>query len=280
MMKDILVLSDGGPQDEVRFRHAEKLADFAGAELTVLMMNRIASSMPVVAPAMAGATYAMALPLEPDAETQEAWLERQAETEHRFASRKGKVRLLRLDDTAGGLAENVARLARTKDLVVASLPPGEGLAGKVLDQILVDSGRGVLGIPKDFEGDLDLSQVAIAWNGTRESARAMHEAMPVLREAKAVAVIIIDQLRKAGEPPPDTIEICRHLATNGVEAKVASAASGELATSEAILAEATRIGARLLVAGAQGAGGLIQWLRGSVSRDLLSKSRIPILMAH
>ena len=280
-MKDILVLSDGGASDDARLSHAEGLASAFGARLTVLELNALDVQMPIMASGMSpDMAVGVMTPLPPDPATIAARETHQAALEARFAGRGEDVRLVRIDETSGPLGDAAIRYARTKDLTVVTLPPGDGQAAGLFDRLLLESGHGVLGVPQDFAGVMTFDRVVIGWNGSLECVRAVTQAMPILRRASAVTVVVVDQDRMAGEDPPDTLEIVRHLEAHGIAAEWVTAASGALKTSQALLAEARRLDVHLIVAGAQSAGGLIQWLTGSVSRELLKDTHIPILIAH
>jgi nucleotide-binding universal stress UspA family protein len=71
-----------------------------------------------------------------------------------------------------------------------------------------------------------------------------------------------------------------HLDHHKVNCVLARVTSGEMKTFEAILAETAKNEAQLLVMGAQAEGGLMQWFRGSVSRQVLSAAPIPLFLAH
>jgi nucleotide-binding universal stress UspA family protein len=280
-MKDILVFSDGGSHDDAGMRHAEALAKSFDAKLTVLELNSIHIQIPVISSGMSpdlamGAM--MPLPEDPaDIAAREA---RQAAMEARFAGKGDAVRLVRIDETSGALADAAVRVARTKDLAVVMLPPDDGSLPGLFDRLLMESGHGVLGVPSSYEGPMRFERVVIGWNGSLECARAVTQAMPILKQASAVTVVVVDQDRMAGEELPDTLEIVRHLQAHGVRAEWISADSGSLKTSQALLAEARRLDAHLIVAGAQTSGGFLQWLTGSVSRELLVETHIPLLIAH
>lgn len=283
-MKDVLVLVTGHAEDDIRLGFADKLAATFDADVDIVLANElpppsVASAMPL---AVATVPSGQADTAAQEA-ARKAGAKYEAHLRERVSNRKGRVRLTRLDETAGGLATHVAKLASTRDAFVCSLPGREHeheLAGTIMDRVLTDSGRSVIGIPQGWKDSQPVHQVTIAWNGSRESVRAVTEAMPLLKQAQAVAVLLVDQTRRAGDDARPGADIMLHLQRHGVEAKVVHIAKEEMKTAEAILTESKRLGADMLVMGAQAEGGVLQWFKGSVSRDVVARTEIPVLLAH
>lgn len=282
-MKDVLVLATAGEQDERRFAYAQKFAEAFGANLDVVLANELPPPSAVTAlPITAAAPPPIVDTVEMEAALK-LGAERQEALQERFAGRNERTVVLRVNETTSAMGSLIAGLARTRDTFVCSLPGRDRdleVSGTILDRVLIEGGRSVIGLPQDFEGGFPIRNVTVAWNGSRESARATAEAMPLLKSAETVTVLLVDQLRRAGRETRPGDDILLHLTRHEVKAKVARVAKDELKTSDAILAEAKRQGADILVIGAQAEGGLLQWLKGSVSRDLLSKTPLPLFMAH
>ena len=58
----------------------------------------------------------------------------------------------------------------------------------VPDQALVASGVPMLVIPQDWKFGPIGEDIVIAWNASRESTRAVHDALPFLKKAKKVTI--------------------------------------------------------------------------------------------
>lgn len=281
-MKDMLVLSTGDSQDEFRFAYAEHLAATFGSRIDIVLANEMPSPpRTIVADPMMGPAIATA----PDAQARDAALqvgaERQAAITARFAGHAPPVVVLRVNENATGLGNAVANLARSHDVTICTLPgKGSALAARILDQVLIESGRAVIGVPEGFGGGQPIRHITIAWNASREATRAVTEAMPLLRAAETVVILLVDQIRQAGadERPGDDIQV--HLRRHGIDAKLARVSKSDHSIADAILAEVKRQSSQLLVMGAQAEGGLLRWLQGSVSREVASRTQIPIFMAH
>lgn len=280
-MRNILVLATGAENNEARSRVADMLAKQHNAHLDVLILNRAETGvMPTMMTGLPEPALGVGLPPAPPAppETGEAD-SLQASTEARFSGR-GDVRLMRLDDTRSGIEEKVVSFSRTSDLVIASAPSGsDSTLRSALRAVLGDKTAAVLALPEQTDAPKRFSTVCIAWNGSAEAARAVHHAMPIIQAADKVYVVMVDQLRPAGQDPIEKQEIERYLATNGVEAELLNASSKGMDTADAIIAEAERVEADLLVAGGQETTGMLKWLSSTVSKDLLKRTPLPLLVA-
>jgi nucleotide-binding universal stress UspA family protein len=126
------------------------------------------------------------------------------------------------------------------------------------------------------------SHAVVAWQPTRESTRALHDALPLLRAARTVDVVTVDPVigesRHGEEPGAD---IAAHLARHGLEANVVVHARRPQETvAAALLRHAAESGAQLLVAGGYGHSRLREWAIGGTTRELLRTARTPVLFSH
>jgi nucleotide-binding universal stress UspA family protein len=178
------------------------------------------------------------------------------------------------------------------DLVVAGQSdPARGDAGDtVLEQLLFETGRPVLfvpyagpakGAPKGDAGWPLPAKAIVAWNGTRESARATFDALPLLALCKEVEVLIVDP-RDSPEADAKAAghEIAAALSRHGIAVSVFAAPSGGAPTGETIANRVTETGADLLVMGAYGRSRWRELVFGGATRTLLASMTCPTLMAH
>lgn len=184
----------------------------------------------------------------------------------------------------GMVAETVAREARYVDLaIVTQVDPARpplGTRRYVPQEVLLSSGRPVLVVPR--EGSLDKfgSHVLIGWNGSRESARAVNDAMPFLTSAATVTVLTIEP-RRAYEAGPEIIaDIAPHLARHGVKAVSTKCTRRECGTTGTLIGYATECGADLVVIGGYGHSRLRELVLGGVSRGVLAEIALPVIMSH
>jgi nucleotide-binding universal stress UspA family protein len=283
MLKDILVLSDGTAGDEARFAFAASLASEFEACFDVVLVNELPSA-PVVAGGFGVGGF---VPPVEDALHESAVQrgnERLAALNKRFAAGPARVTVYRVDQVAGAAHDSIPMLARTHDLFVMTLPShtkSEPLISGVFADVIQGGSCGILGLPDAAKAPRSFEHVTIGWNGSREAARAVREAMPFFVRAREVVVLLVDQpLRRAGESHTPGRDLVAHLEHHGIKASLSRVTSEDLQTSEAILAEVTRLGSQILVIGAHAEGGLFRWFKHGVSRDVISAANIPLLMAH
>lgn len=186
----------------------------------------------------------------------------------------------------GVVGEVVARRARTTDLVVLGqadpenpLPPS---ARTMIEDALMNSGRPLLLVP--FAGRFDAigTNVLIGWNATREAARAVHDALPLIAPTATVTVLTVERGRAGVEPQEmPGADIAEHLARWGLTVTAArTATDGTISDGDALLSYASDIGADLLVVGGYGHSRARELVLGGVSRGLLQHMTVPLLISH
>jgi len=171
--------------------------------------------------------------------------------------------------------------ARYADLVVLGqavrgAEENGGLASDLPQHVVLHCGRPVLMVPAKGQY-LDIGKrPVIAWNGSVEAARAVTAALPLLRDATKVTVLMFASPGTASEPGAD---IAQYLARHGleVEVKVCPPASD---AGHAILGEAAKLQADLLVMGAYGHSRFREMILGGATRTVLAELPLPVLMTH
>jgi nucleotide-binding universal stress UspA family protein len=121
----------------------------------------------------------------------------------------------------------------------------------------------------------------LAWDGSREAARAVHDALPLLRLAEEAIVLIVDarDLGARVGPQPGA-DVAAHLTHHEVRTRVKQVRSDRLGIGELILAQAGEEGADLLVMGGYGHSRLREMLLGGVTRHMLEHTTVPVLFSH
>jgi nucleotide-binding universal stress UspA family protein len=149
------------------------------------------------------------------------------------------------------------------------------------EEIVVACGRPVLIVPYAGKFATVGDHVLIAWDSTREAARALNDALPLLAGARTVTVMTV--LAHPGEferPHPGLQRAVRHLQRHGIPARPEQEMRGDLAVSDVLLSRAADLGADMIVAGAYHHSQLREALLGGVSRELLQHMTVPLLMSH
>jgi len=149
------------------------------------------------------------------------------------------------------------------------------------EQVTLVSGCPILVVP--YVGNFaDLGRrVVIGWNASREAARAVNDAMPLLTAAETVTLLTIDPRegpRAHGELPGADISL--HLARHGVKAEIERTVSADLPVGDVLLSRVADLGADLLVMGAYGHSRARELLLGGATRSLLRSMTLPVLMSH
>ena len=171
----------------------------------------------------------------------------------------------------------IASRGRLADLIIARRPEeGEEVTFPVtLEAALLDSGRPVLVVPPSEPVEFG-SRIAIYWNGSPEAGKAMSYAMPFLGSATEVCVFEVEETKHRG---PKTSDVVTYLAWHGVKSEGRNLEPGG-SVSESLLAATNEAGADMLVMGAYTRSRLRRLIFGGVTRDVLTRSHVPVLMAH
>jgi nucleotide-binding universal stress UspA family protein len=179
----------------------------------------------------------------------------------------------------------IAVHARYADLAViascADNPADAAIVRSYFSALLFESGRPVLVVPPNYRLSLPLRHAVVAWRPTREAARAVHDAMPLLRAAQSVDVLEVgsaEASRDDGAQPG--ADIAAHLARHGLKVRVVLHEPRGESVTMALLQHCRQTDAQLLVAGGYGHSRFAEWVLGGVTRELLMFAHLPVLFAH
>lgn len=107
----------------------------------------------------------------------------------------------------------------------------------------------------------------------------MHDALPLLKLAKAVTVLSIDPERDTGDRMPSA-DTALHLARHGVAAEGTSTLGLDISVGDLLLSRAADLGADLIVMGAYGHSRVREFVLGGATRHILQHMTVPVLMSH
>ncbi len=275
-LKSILVQVGEDKNGAGRIELAAKLAADHGAHLTGVYVARPAYLPPYLAAEVGPEVF--------DAQKKMA-AEAAAEAEARFgavAKRAGVEWEWRADS---GVASDVTAVhARYADITVVGQtdPEGEGAAvEEVAEHLVLDAGRPVLVIPYAGKYAQVGERVMVAWNASREAARAVNDALPILERAKQVTVLAVNP--KGGPKGHGDIpgaDITLHLTRHGVKAEATHIFADDIEVGNMLLSRVADTGVDLLVMGAYGRSRLRELIMGGVSRSILRHMTVPVLMSH
>jgi nucleotide-binding universal stress UspA family protein len=195
------------------------------------------------------------------------------------AGLSAEVRIL--DASVAGAADLFGRIARRFDLaVVGQARPKEGASEELLiEGALFESGRPVVVVPFVQTKAVSLERVLICWDGSRPATRAIADALPILRRAKAIDIVAVSGERGKGGELAGT-NMARHLARHGLTVALKRVSSGDVDVPSAIRAQVAETGADFMVMGGYGHSRLREFILGGVTRTILTSSTIPVLMSH
>jgi nucleotide-binding universal stress UspA family protein len=179
----------------------------------------------------------------------------------------------------GDLAAAVAHAARLSDLsVVGGARDGDGGWREVRDAALFQSGRPVLVVPDEGVKESTFDRVVIAWKESIEAARAVAAAQPFLLRASEVHLITVGENAEVTASLED-VEQYLQLHYAEIKSDVIPYARGE-GVADALLDKSHELGGALLVTGAYSHWRWREQLFGGVTEAILSRARVPVLMAH
>lgn len=275
-IRDILVCIDATDAGENRLRLAAALARQHQARLAAayLLSEQIPGAPPyglgVPAPGMPAAA-------NPAADLADI-------VEQRFrAAAPGNQQADDWQIFGGGEGGELVALAKSFDLVVfgQASPEYPVASGFGPDDIVTACGRPLLVVPYAGAFPAVGRRALIAWDGTREAVRAVHDALPLLDGAEAVTVVTIAAQEAGFERWRSHFDrLVRHLGHHGLPARLEETVRGDLSISDLLLSRASDFGADLIVAGAYHHSPTREAWLGGVSRDLLQHMTVPVLMSH
>jgi len=273
-LKDILVVVDDAEAAAGRIAYAAALANHFDAHLTALF---VATEPEIPA-------YVLAqLPADARAIQAEEGERKAAEARGAFEQAAAKAGLSSRSawiQQDGMPTEWTALLGRYADLIVAGQSDPEApVAGMVeIAELVLSGGRPVLVVPYAFRQERLAEHVLIAWNGSREAARAVADAMPILEASARVSVLAVDPGSALGDAPG--ADIALHLARHDIAVEAAQMESQGLSPADILLNRAADLSVDMIVMGAYGRSRLREFVLGGVTRDILRHMTVPVLMSH
>jgi len=183
--------------------------------------------------------------------------------------------------SSGYNAAAVMETMRAADLIIASQGDPNHDNRSELENLLFDSGRPVLLVPYVMKAPREIRRVMIAWNGSREAARAAFDALPFMKAAESVEVFCHDAPDRANQSREFAgVELAAALARHGVNVTLTTQESGGVSAATAIENRLADNSVDLLVMGAYGTSRWWEMLFGGVTRSLLESMTALSLMSR
>ncbi|HQY73824.1 MAG TPA: universal stress protein [Aestuariivirga sp.] len=185
-----------------------------------------------------------------------------------------------LSGSLGQITGQCAVRARIHGLVFAEAGgPSEPLTGALIEPLLFESGRPVIVVPNGFSSEISLSHILIAWDGSEGAARAVWDAIPLLRQANTLEIATVVGEKELDEVPAANA-LAGMLTFLGKKITVTPLTFDGNTAAGLIKQHAARTSAGLVVQGAYGRSRWSELILGGVTREMLHDCALPVLMSH
>jgi len=276
--RDVFVPQDESAASLSALAYADGLCAHFGAHLSGLMIGLV--------PYYPISLTASAAP--------EGWLRAQKQANEEASLAERRLRsvysslavpndLKRVDAFEQEVGRICARRARTADMTIMGWSAGEvgDIERAVFEACLFESGRPVLLAPSDAEFSAPPKRALVAWNGSREAAHAVREALPLLRRTRLTRVVVVDaEDPDFGDLEDGAEQLARHLTRHGVAAEIKRAHSSGRDVASTLADEAEHFGAGIIVLGGYGHLRAGQWVYGGATRSALQTAHTPLFFAN
>jgi len=263
MIKDILVRLDGTPQDDIRLAAVDQIATIFDSHVTGLYFN-------------------LQSPLTSGEAAKEEGDATEAAAMARLTRLQQETHLRRFDVAGEEDVPDTAMLpARAADTFVELCPDiRSSNPERLIERLLFGAGRHLFLVPNDLKAVSFWRHAVVAWNGSREAARALAEAMPYLHRAEKVGLLVVEGENATEADLLMGNDAVQHLRHHGINAVKYRAFGEEDETAGVLIEECRKLDANLLVMGSYGHSALHELLPGSTTSRLLRRSPIPLVVAH
>ena len=274
MFRDLLVHVDGGEAGRRRVQFAADLALRTGARLSGIHVTPPAEAPPRYKPSRVDEVAAdISVRLALDAQAAAAVFSEQA---------TGRLADACWFEAEGDVAQGISNRARYADLVILGQYEWQGSPEThplpIAHSVVLLCGRPVLVVPAAVQRSA-LARVVIAWDGSREAVRSVHDALPLLRLARSVQIVTMIP-PTAEDSDDDAASLLAHLAKHGIEI---GAETLQIRTDDenASLRKQIEQGRYdLLVMGGYSHPRWLEFIFGGATQSILLSSKIPVLVSH
>jgi nucleotide-binding universal stress UspA family protein len=276
-LQDLLVHQEDKPSSRNALAYAAAMASAVDGDLTGLMFGFMAT---YPASIYMEATPDIWLAAQRKADAESAVVE--AKIREQFASTTPKPEFRRVNVMGGEAGQTLAAQARYADAAVIGIDAGgpSDLQRQLFEAALFDSGRPVIVVPEGFRRHRAPAKIMVAWRPGREAARAVNDALPLLKGADEVRLVVVDESRSRLQEPEPGVDIARHLSRHDVRVDVKHIPGSGGTTGSLLLDEARYFGADMVVMGGYGHSRMREWILGGATRDLLGDTQTPLLVSH
>jgi nucleotide-binding universal stress UspA family protein len=274
MFRDLLVHVDGSEAGRCRTRFSSELAARMGAKLTGFHVTPPAEVPPRFKPTLVPEVEAhIRSRLAFDAERARAIFGDET---------KGRSAQAKWFETIGDVAEGICDKARFADLVILGQYEWQGFPEfhplPIAHHVVTKCGRPVLVVPAAAVPRL-LEKIVIAWDGSREAVRAVHDALPLLRVARSVQIVQIIPI-SASSDDASADSLLDHLANHEIKGTAQIQTIDSVADYAALQKQIEQGGYDLVVMGGYSHPMWLEFIFGGATRSILLSSTTPIFVSH
>jgi nucleotide-binding universal stress UspA family protein len=180
-----------------------------------------------------------------------------------------------------GAGDQFAHMARRFDLaIVGQAHPETGAMEQIVGEAtLFESGRPMIMVPYIQKAPFKTDNVMICWDGSRTAARAVADAIPIIRKSGRVEIVIVASER-GKQDEIEGADIGQHLARHGLKVDVHRISGGNIDVGDALLSHAADSGADFMIMGGYGHSRLREFVLGGVTRSIFESMTLPVLISH
>lgn len=181
------------------------------------------------------------------------------------------------------LGRHVAGRARFSDIVFLTKPYGAGRGAEleaVTEAALFEGHTPVIILPEGVAPNPKPKRIMIGWNESMEALNAVRAALPLLREAEDVHVVVIDPPTHGPNRSDPGGQISQYLARHNVRAEIDVLSKTMPRISDVLNRHTDDMEADLIVMGAYGHSRFREAIFGGATRNMLENSKVPVLMTH
>jgi nucleotide-binding universal stress UspA family protein len=180
-----------------------------------------------------------------------------------------------------GAGDKFARMARRFDLAIVGQaePEISSMEQIIAETTLFESGRPMMMVPYIQKAPFKTENVMICWDGSRTAARAVADAIPIIRNSGRVEIVMVANER-GKQDELDGADIGQHLARHGLKVDVHRISGASIDVGDALLSHAADSGADFMVMGGYGHSRLREFVLGGVTRSIFESMTVPVLISH
>ncbi|MDR9485825.1 MULTISPECIES: universal stress protein [Sediminimonas] len=181
------------------------------------------------------------------------------------------------------LGRHVAARARFSDLVILPQPYGEGRGAElepIVESAMFEGHAPVLVMPDNAKPLTQPKQIVLGWNESAEALAAARAALPFLRAAETVRVVVIDPPTHGPNRSDPGGQLSQYLARHGVRAEIDVLSKTMPRVSDVLMRHADDTESEMVVMGAYGHSRFREAILGGATRNMLEQAKLPVFMAH